>query len=211
MAQSPNRSRGRPRRQPRRDHVRKKAEKEVLVLLQRREGGRLRRFRKRFLMGNEPGRLLTKAELRKRLSWDESQTRLNDYRIEAIKTEWQATADNLRDQFAKVGVTIALLGFIIGLGLRDTADDRNRLAIQLVCSLAIVALWAQSPRGKIFRFRKRQDAGLRTGSIKSQFDLFYYYYDWTVRRESTTNAIEVLLFIVTILASGVLGYLISIL
>jgi|GEM_PF-5983907 len=163
-------------------------------------------FFRRYLMGNATETLLTQNELRTKLNWDDDATEVNGRRIEIIQDELKATMDGLREQFAKVASIIALFALLIAFGMNGPAKARTVL---VVCIAVIIAVWVQSPRLKIFEFRRRADSGLRIGAITTQFDRFYYYYAWLNRREQTLHVAEVLMFIVTAAAIFALIYVAS--
>lgn len=165
------------------------------------------RLYQRYVMGNASWGMFTETELRERLMWNDEAQSENAVRVTAIQGELQVTGDVLRDQFGKIGVLIALLGFIIAIGL-DRNSGEDRASLWLICAAASFAVWAQSPRLKvIFKFRTREDAGLRTGRLKTQWDVFWYTYQWLIRREHTTNAIELLVIVATALTIVALGYI----
>jgi tetrahydromethanopterin S-methyltransferase subunit G len=182
------------------------AQGNIQALLESNRGDYARRLYHRYVMGDSSWGILPEDELQAQLNWDDSETEANNLRLQAIQAELQATEGILVQQFGKIGALIALLGFVIAIGLsRQNAD--NTLTLKVVCLAAIYAVWAQSPRLKVFfRFRKREDAGLRTGNITTQWKAFYYAYCWLVRREHTTNAIEALVIVATFLTIIALGF-----
>jgi hypothetical protein len=180
--------------------------RKLRVLLQSGRGNPIGRLYHRYVMGDSQWGILSSNELCTLLKWNDADTDANERRIDAIKEEFRETTGILKQQFSKIGALIALLGFVIAIGLARQ-DGGSRLALIVVCFAAIFAVWAQSPRFKvIFRFRWRQDAGLRAGALTSQWDVFYYYYVWVKRREHTTNAIETLVIAASIFTVVALGF-----
>jgi hypothetical protein len=128
-------------------------------------------------------------------------------RIQELRAEWEAlepevqairlrlTDGNMNAQFNKLGSIMALLALVFGfLGFQAAGLGRSVAAV--MCFLAaFTALWAMSPRRKIFKFHRVPDAALRMRKINSPWDEYWYTYEWLVRKQSTTNAIEVLVFI----------------
>jgi hypothetical protein len=179
------------------------SEEELRELLKRRPMS-LRLFFRRYFMGGATELSYTKEELRERLEWDDDEIEINDQRIELMKAEWSLNVEGLREQFQKVSPIIALFALIIAFNINGGAKP---ITVKVVCIAAALALWVQSPRLKILLFRRRPDAGLRIGRIKSQFDIFHHYYVWVCRREQTLHVGEVLVFIVTLVAIIALGYI----
>lgn len=160
-------------------------------------------FFKRYLMGNATELAFTPDELRDEIDWKDDETDINDLRLEIIQDELKFTMDGLREQFAKVASIIALFALLIAFGLNGPAKERT---VAVVCVAVIIAVWVQSPRLKIFQFRRRADSGVRIGAITTQFDRYYYYYTWLNRREQTLHVAEVLVFAVTMTAVVALTY-----
>jgi hypothetical protein len=178
------------------------SEGELRELLRRRPMT-LRLLFRRYIMGNATEALYTKEEIREKLNWDESEVGLNERRIEMMLFELGLNVEGLREQFQKVAPIIALFALMIAFNMTGGAKSTT---VTVVCIAAMIALWVQSPRGKIFQFRRRPDSGIRIGEIKSQLDRYYYYYLWVSRREQTLHAGEVLVFLVTLVAIIALGY-----
>jgi hypothetical protein len=138
----------------------------------------------------------TESELKKKLAWDDAAVDTNNMLLETIKLELTETSGILIQQFGKIATIIAFLGLLIAFGLRG--DTGTKPTIITAFLAAGFALWAQSPRLKvIFRFHTRERASERAVRLKSQWDLYWYYYQWLERRESTTNAIEMLVIVST--------------
>ena len=163
-------------------------------------------FFRRYLMGNATEVPYTPEELREKLNWDDSETERNAERIEMMQLELDLNVQGLREQFQKVAPIIALFALMIAFNMTGGAKSTT---VTVVCIAAMIALWVQSPRLKIFQFRRRPDAGTRIGSVQSQFDRYYYYYLWVSRREQTLHVGEVLVFIVTLVAIFALGFVAS--
>jgi hypothetical protein len=178
------------------------SEEELQELLKRRPMS-LRLFFRRYFMGEATESLYTKDELREKLEWDDDEIEINARRIDMIKLELDFNAEGLREQFQKVAPIIALFALIIAFNINGGAKSTT---VDVVSVAAMIALWVQSPRFKIFLFRRRPDAGLRIGRIKSQLDEYHYYYCWVARREQTLHVGEVLVFIVTLVAVVALNY-----
>jgi hypothetical protein len=162
-----------------------------------------RLFFGRYIMGNATETPYTKEEIREKLDWKEEEEELNERRIEMMQYELGLNVEGLREQFQKVAPIIALFALMIAFNMTGGAKATT---VAVVCIAAMIALWVQSPRGKIFQFRRRPDSGIRIGQITSQLDRFYYYYLWVSRREQTLHAGEVLVFLVTLVAIFALGY-----
>lgn len=178
------------------------SEEELRELLKRRPMS-LRLFFRRYFMGGGTEMLYTADELREKLEWDDDETEINNQRIDMMKLELSLNIEGLREQFQKVAPIIALFALIIAFNINGGAKSTTVTVVSIAAS---VALWVQSPRFKIFLFRRRPDAGLRVGRLKSQLDMYHYYYLWVSRREQTLHAGEVLVFIVTLVAIIALGY-----
>jgi hypothetical protein len=179
---------------------------EIRALLKRDRGNYRSRLFSRYVMGNSSWGILPEDRLRAELEWDDQDTKANEVRLSTIKGELQATDSILVQQFSKISGLIALLGFIIAIGLAREGDGKS-LTLKVVCLAAAYAVWAQSPRLKVlFHFHKREDAGLRTGAITTQWDAYYYTYKWLVRREHTTNAVETLVIVASLFTIVALGF-----
>lgn len=158
---------------------------------------------KRYLFGLPTEVPLSKEELAKKLNWDESKSKINERRIRLIRDALLLTMEGLPEQFAKVAGPIALFGLLIAFSLDGTAP---RKILVVICAAAIIALWVQSPRLKIFHFRKRPDSGERVGAIQNDLDEYYYLYLWLLRREETLHTAEVLVFLITGVGILALGF-----
>ena len=175
---------------------------ELLELLGRRPAGIGPLFR-RYVLGRSTEKPLTKEELKEKLDWKDDETDENDRRIRLMRDELVFNMEGLREQFMKVGGVIALFALMIAFSLSGTAKEKT---VVVICIAAALALWVQSPRLKIFGFRRRVDAALRVGAVKSQLDEYYYLYSWVNGREQTLHAAEVLVLQVTAVAIFALGY-----
>ncbi len=182
--------------------TKKGSREELRALLGRRPRG-VKALLQCYLMSNPTEKPLSKEELAKRLNWDASKTDINARRIRIIRDELVFTMEGLREQFAKVGAIIALFALMIAFSLDGSAQ---RKTVQVVCVAAMIGLWVQSPRLKIFAFRRRADSGLRVGEIETDLDEYYYLYIWLLSREQTLHAAEVLVWLVSLVGILSLGY-----
>ena len=149
----------------------------------------------RYFMGQSTERPYSADELRRRIGWNDEEKDLNSRRIEHVQNELRVTMDGLREQFAKIAALIALLALMLAFGL---TGNEKELTTRVLCLAAVVAVWVQAPRFKVFTFRTREDSGLRIGGMKTQFDEFYYFYKWNCRREETLHTAEVLVFVASV-------------
>lgn len=176
---------------------------ELRSLLGRRPTGPRALFQ-RYIMGRGTEEPLSKDVLAAKLGWDENEETINARRLRIIRDELGLTMEGLREQFAKIATFLTLFGLVIAFSLSGPAKDKTVL---VVCLAAVVAVWVQSPRLKIFGFRKREDSGLRVGAILTDLDEYHYVYCWLLRREETLHAAEVLVWGISIVGIATLGYL----
>ena len=162
----------------------------------------------RYITGRAPEIPFTKDQLRAKLKWNEATPEQNARRLGVLKAEFAANDTIMNKQFDKTSALVATLGFIIA-ALTIAHISGINTAIKVICLAAIPALWALAPRFKVFRFFKREDAGLRAGAVLTEWDEYWYWYCWNFRRENTTNVIEVLLLFAIIITIVALGFVIA--
>ena len=175
---------------------------ELQELFARRPAG-IRQLFRRYILGRPTEKALTPDELKKKVGWEDKETEINERRVRIARDELMFTMEGLREQFAKVASIIALFALLLAFNLSDNTKGKT---VAVVAMAAIVAIWVQSPRLKIFGFRKRPDSGVRIGAVKTTFDEYYYWYSWLNRREETLHAAEVLVFQTTVIAVLALVY-----
>ena len=162
---------------------------------------------RRYILGWAPEMPYTEAELRDQIGWDQAEPDEKARILRMFQTEFQATDTTMNKQFDKTAALVSALGVIIA-ALTIARLGGTNAAIRAICIAAIPALWALSPRLKVLFYRpsRHQDAGRRIGAIKTDWDECWYWARWLWRRESTTNAIEVLILFSVVTAIIALGY-----
>jgi hypothetical protein len=166
-----------------------------------------RRWLNRYILGRSPETPFTKEELYEELNWANTSPEENRRRLDVLKAEFAVNDSIMNKQFDKTSALVSALSFIIA-ALTIGHFGGTGAAIKMICIAAMPALWAVAPRFKVLGFFKREDSGLRTGAVKTDWDEYYYWYAWNFRRENTTNVIEVLLLAAVVLTIIALGFVI---
>jgi len=160
---------------------------------------RMRGSLRRYVIGAAPAPPLTKDQLFQEIAWGQQSNVQHGRALAALKDEFANATSNMNQQFAKLATLATFLGFVLA-GLGIAGHGAYRIAIVPFGIAAIVILWAQSPRLKVFQFAAREDAGLRCGRVMDDQEEYWYIYQRMIRREHTLDVIEKLVLAGTLLA-----------
>lgn len=135
------------------------------------------------------------AEVRSATNWDGISKKKRRRLLTIQLHRLDVARVNLNKQFDKNGPLMTLLVLLLGFVTVSTIHGAYRLVILPVGLAAVLILWAQSPRFKVFRAQKEE-----APQFSNSWDEYWYYYQRRHRCDYTLVAVERLELVGTLFA-----------